>query len=206
EVRARDIAHGVNHGQDHQAKGERDPHVSHRATAHVINHDRARAREYQGERAQEFGKAFLSCVHRIGNRRWPIESVKARCVTFLKRQPGANGRPARSRHKAARIETAPTRWIQLFPRATCRPIFWRLHTCPCFDYPCLWWKSRTRRDSAGRLSARGGNKIGREFSQGCGWYYGLFKTPPRFLQTVFNRASYRVASGGARLRPVRRPV
>jgi hypothetical protein len=60
QVRAGNVADGVNHREDDEAEGQGDADVGDRAAADVVDDDGAGAGEDQGEGAQEFGDELLS--------------------------------------------------------------------------------------------------------------------------------------------------
>ncbi len=72
EVRAGDVADGVDHRHDHEAEGDRNADVA-EGVRLGVDHDRARAREDERERADRLGdeRARVSerCGHALGQER-----------------------------------------------------------------------------------------------------------------------------------------
>lgn len=60
-MRPRYVADRVDHREDDESKSQRDTRVCDRAAGHVVDHDRARAREDESERSEKFSSEL---VHR----------------------------------------------------------------------------------------------------------------------------------------------
>ena len=56
------VADRVDHRQDNESKRQRDPNVCDCAAGHVVDHDRARARENERKRSEKFSGEL---VHRL---------------------------------------------------------------------------------------------------------------------------------------------
>ena len=58
-MRPRNVSKGINHGEDDQAEGKRNPNMGDTSARDFVNHDRAGPCEDQGEGSETFSSEFF---------------------------------------------------------------------------------------------------------------------------------------------------